>query len=88
MKDFKYLAAASLLIVGCAVSYSFGYNDSENIKDYEAACILSDICRIYMDSHDDNGEFEELYYDVLDNLDCYNTHLTKEELQNNYAWCY
>lgn len=87
MKSLKILAAISLLLVGCMVSYHLGRQSRQ--KDYEAACILSDICRNALD-YDilDKPGFEDLYYGVLDDLDCYNTHITKEELHNNYSWCY
>ena len=72
------------------VSLLIGLNtrSEQQQKDYEAACILSDICRYQLDYHDEDGEFEELYYEVLDNIDCYNVTITKEELHQNYSWCY
>lgn len=87
MKYLKYLAAIAILLGVSIVSYNIGRY--QNIKDYEAACILSDICRNALD-YDilDKPGFEDLYYGVLDNLDCYDSHITKEELHHNYSWCY
>ena len=86
MKKSHLLAVISLLLAGCMASYFAGRQSRQ--KDYEAACILSDICRYQLDYHDEDGEFEELYYDVLDNLDCYGTSVTREEVHTNYHWCY
>ena len=89
MKMIKSIAAISLLIVGCMVSYQVGRNIeySNHVKDYEAACILSDICRMQLD-YSDSSEFEERYFDTIDNLDCFNLHITREEIHSNYAWMY
>lgn len=88
MKKLHLLAAVAVLLVSCAVSFYLGRQS--RIKDYEAACILSDICRIQMDYHDEYGGFAELYYDVLGNLDCRkdNLHITGKEIANNYYWAY
>lgn len=64
MKVLNYLAAISLLLVGCMVSYYAGRQSRQ--KDYEAACRMSDLIRCYEDhlSEDsliqDWGCFEEL----------------------------
>ena len=88
MKKLHLLAAVAVLLVSCAVSFYLGRQS--RIKDYEAACILSDICRMQMDYHDEYGGFEELYWETLDNLDCreYHIHVTGEEIAHDYYWCY
>lgn len=89
MKYIKYLAAVALLLAVSAVSYKMGRNSNVDVasKDYQAACMLSDICHFALDN-DESGEFEELYYDYIDNIDCDpNAVITREEIQN-YCWCY
>lgn len=89
MKTIKGIAAVALLCAGCAVSYYAGRHVEyqQHVKDYEAACILSDICRMQLD-YSESSEFEERYFDTIDNLDCYPLHITKEEIHHNYSWCY
>lgn len=58
-------------------------------KDYVAACVLSDICRIALDHEDlDAGGFQDLYWDIVQNIDSYTDVITSEELHNNYVWFY
>ena len=93
MKKLKYLAAASLLLAGCAVSYWMGYNAQDG-KNYEAACLQADFIHHLMDSDKEpsiNGsEVEESFYEWFQDLDMgvYNTkHLSLKELED-YSWCY
>lgn len=89
MKKIKYLAAVVLLLATSAVSYQCGKNSQVNVnsKDYQAACMLSDICHFALD-HDESGEFEEIYYDYIDNIDCDpDAVITKTEIQK-YNWIY
>lgn len=51
----------------------------------EAACILNDICRQAIDNQDlDQPGFEDMYYDTVDNLDCYKVHIDKEFIDSLY----
>lgn len=87
MKTIKILAAVVLLCVVSAVSYQMGRDSNIDVasKDYQAACMLSDICHFALDNCED---FDEIYYDYIDNIDCdSNAVITKEEIQN-YYWCY
>lgn len=75
----------------------------DHSKDYQVACVLSDICRMAIDYEGDNWReavetgdfssrlyvgFEDLYYDVIQNLDCYGTEgLTMEDFES-YVWAY
>ena len=89
MKNLKTIAAVTLLFVGCAVSYQLGRNSNIDAasKDYQAACMLSDICRIMMDNI--GNEAEEIYWDYVDNIECDpKATITKEEIHKNYMWCY
>ena len=75
----------------------------DHSKDYEVACILNDICHMAMDYEDEywreaveTGDFsshlyagfEDLYYDIIQNLDCYGTEgLTMKDFEG-YVWAY
>lgn len=89
MKTIKVIAAVALLLVVSAVSFVAGRNSMINVesKDYQAACMLSDICRIMMDNI--GNEAEEIYWDYVDNIDTDpKAVITKEEIHKNYMWCY
>lgn len=68
----------------------------DHSKDYEVACILNDICHMAIDYEyefrDDEGGlyqgFEELYYDVIQNLDCYGIDEVNYKDFENYCWAY
>ena len=88
MKTLKYLAAVAILCGVSAVSYQVGRNSQENVgsKDYQAACVLSDICHYMMDNI--GNDAEEIYYDTIDNLDCDpDLVITRDEIQK-YNWIY
>ena len=88
MKKIHLLAAVLLLLATNAVSYWAGsYNkDLQNEKDYQAACVLSDVCHFMMDNI--GNDAEEIYFDTIDNLDCDpDLVVTREEIQN-YNWIY
>lgn len=88
MKYMKYLAAVALLIATSAVSYQCGKNSCVDVasKDYQAACVLSDVCHFMMDNL--GNDAEEIYYDTIDNLDCDpDLVITREEIQK-YNWIY
>lgn len=84
MKKLLFIAASVILCVSNVVSYQMG---QKNSKDYQAACMLSDICHFAMDN-DTTGDFRDIYYDYLDEIDCDpNAVITKEEI-TEYYWCY
>lgn len=91
----KNLIIAVLLL---SIGYIVGINNSPNLiverceldhsKDYQVACVLSDICRIALDDPDlDYPGFEDLYWDTLVNLDAFETTLKMEDFEN-YVWMY
>lgn len=87
MKTIKIIAAVALLCAVSAVSFVAGRNSNVDVasKDYQAACMLSDICHFALDNCD---EFDEIYYDYIDNIDCDpKATITRKEIQN-YSWCY
>jgi len=77
------------LFVGTIVlAYMLGrVHEQENgIKNYQAACVLSDCCRNMVDNL--GTDAEEIYYDYIDNLDCDSTlRITREDIKE-YSWSY
>lgn len=90
MKYLKYWAAAALLCAVSAVSFWAGRDYEYKYytqKHYEAACMLSDICRIMVDNI--GSEADEIYQEYLDNIYTIpNAKVTSEELKKGYAYCY
>ena len=62
----------------------------DHSKDYQAACILSDICRMALDSPDLTwGGFEDLYWDYILNLDTDpSLDITWEQVHKDYCHQY
>ena len=88
MKKMYLLAAVLLLLATNTVSYLAGsyQKDLQSEKDYQAACVLSDVCHFMMDNI--GNDAEEIYFDTIDNLDCDpDLVVTREEIQN-YNWIY
>ncbi len=77
------------MFVGAIVlAYMLGrVHEQENgIKNYQAACVLSDCCRNMVDNL--GTDAEEIYYDYVDNLDCDSTlRITREDIKG-YSWSY
>ena len=79
-----YALFASLLVM----AYALGrlHEQEKSIKDYQAACMLSDVCHYMVDNI--GVDAEEIYFDTIDNLDCDSTlRITREEIQR-YNWNY
>lgn len=79
-----------LLLVALLITFMYGYSygkavERDNKKDYQAACILSDICRNMVDNI--GNDADEIYHEYIDNIDCYNLTVTKEDM-DKYYWCY
>ena len=70
-----------VIIERCEVDHS---------KDYQAACILSDICRTALDDEDlDAAGFEDLYWDTILNLDCDSSiTVSWQQIDKDYYWMY
>lgn len=88
MKKMYLLAAVLLLLATNAVSYWAGSYDKDlqSKKNYQAACVLSDVCHFMMDNI--GNDAEEIYFDTIDNLDCDpDLVVTREEIQT-YNWIY
>lgn len=86
MKTFKAFFAITILILSCIISYYLGYTNSNNLqsKDYEVATIMTSCCNNIIDNL--GNEAEEIYYEYLDNLDCYNLSITKEDIDKYNSW--
>ena len=84
----KNLISAALVIMAGVAGYSFGISnrDAQSEKNYQAACILNDACHNMMDNI--GVEAEEIYYEYIDNLDCY-SHIvvTKRDIES-YSYGY
>ena len=84
MKTSKILLFASLIVLAYMVGRL--HEQSNSIKDYQAACVLSDCCRNMVDTI--GVDAEEIYCDYIDNLDCYPAmRITREDIKN-YYWSY
>lgn len=85
MKKYGLYALCVSLIV---LAYAVGrlHEQEKSIKDYQAACVLSDVCHYMVDNI--GVDAEEIYFDTIDNLDCDSTlRITREEIQR-YNWNY
>lgn len=89
MRFIKYWLVVTALVTTSALSFMAGrdyeadFHSSE--KDYQAACVLSDICHFAMDNCED---FEDIYCDYVNDLDCDSSlTITKKDLEK-YYWCY
>ena len=79
-----YALFASLLVM----AYALGrlHEQEKSIKDYQAACVLSDVCHYMVDNI--GVDAEEIYFDTIDNLDCDSTlRITREDIME-YSWSY
>lgn len=100
MRHYKLTAAIVLLLATNMVSFFLGLNtrNSEQTKDYEAACLQADFIHSLMDWNETlegglsvSSEIEESYYEWFQDLDCgiYKTKsLTDIKELLNYSWCY
>ncbi|MBQ9232348.1 MAG: hypothetical protein IJ190_14375 [Prevotella sp.] len=62
------------------------HEQSNGIKDYQAACVLSDVCHYMMENI--GNDAEEIYFDTIDNLDCDpDLSITRDEI-TKYNWSY
>lgn len=85
MKKYGLYALYVSLIV---LAYALGrlHEQEKSIKDYQAACVLSDVCHYMVDNI--GVDAEVIYFDTIDNLDCDSTlRITREEIQR-YNWNY
>ena len=84
MKYGKAILFASLIVL----AYMMGrvHEQEKSIKDYQAACVLSDVCHYMMDNI--GNDAEEIYFDTIDNLDCDpSMRITRDDI-TKYNWSY
>ena len=84
MKYCRFIIFACLIVL----SYMVGrlHEQSNGIKDYQAACVLSDVCHYMMENI--GNDAEEIYFDTIDNLDCDpDLSITRDEI-TKYNWSY
>lgn len=84
----KKLVVVLATVAIASVSFMLGatYQSYQSWKDYQAACMLSDICLF---AHDNLGnDFDEIYEDYIMNIDCDpNATITEDEIRQ-YHWIY
>ncbi len=81
---YRFIVVASLIGLGyvCGRLHEGYYC----IKDYQAACVLSDVCHYMMENI--GNDAEEIYFDTIDNLDCDpGLCITRDEI-TKYNWSY
>lgn len=84
-KSFMYGLTFCLSLLVAFLSYASYYWYNQSQKHYASASILHDTMRIMVDNNPE--ENEEVYYDMLDNLDCYTDKVVKEDFEE-YCWFY
>lgn len=86
MKTPKTLFVIIILALSCVISYNLGKatSDLEHTKDYQVASIMTTCCNNMIDNL--GVDAEEIYYDYIDNLDCYNFSITKEDIDRYNSW--
>jgi hypothetical protein len=78
----------ALFAVSLVLAYAVGrlHEQEQSIKDYQAACVLSDVCHYMVDNI--GVDAEEIYFDTIDNLDCdSDLRITREDIKG-YSWSY
>ena len=84
MKNLTFIALLIALILSNIAQIRLKKKYTEA---YESACVMSDIIRLHLDEEEKCDEFEELYHEVVDNIECYNLHIDTLDL-SKYSWCY
>lgn len=84
-KSFMYGLTFCLSLLVVVLSYGVYYWHNQSQKHQAAASILHDTMRIMVDNNPE--ENEEIYLDMLDNLDCHTDKVSKEDFQE-YCWFY
>lgn len=93
MKKITFEQALMMLVlglIGCCIGLilCFAAEHQKRVEYEQAACMLSDICHASLDSeYLDHPGFEDRYYGMLDNLDCYNVCIDREFVES-LSWCY
>lgn len=86
----RRLALLCLGFIGCILGLiiCFAAEHTKRVQYEQAACILSDVCHRALDRKDlDATDFEEIYYDTTQNLDCYNLEVDRNFVEH-LCWAY
>lgn len=81
-----------LIVVLLYITYYVGYTEGinktsiENMKNYQAACVLNNICNNMIENI--GTDAEEIYYDAIDNLDCHKDIVVTKKDITKYNWRY
>lgn len=88
MRTIKTFSIVSMMALAGYAGYMCGERNGErkSVKDYQAACILSDACRNMMDKL--GADAEEIYHEYVDNLDCFEHIVVTGEDIEGYAMGY
>ncbi len=82
------IAAISLLLVGCMVSYYMGYS-AQSDKHYEAACHMSDLIRCYEDHLTEDSLIEDYgCFEELEGIFLHDDAIGNPVNLGDYSWCY
>lgn len=82
MKLIKVIAAVTVLLVCCAVSYQMG------TRSYKDACLMSDAIRLEYDNlSDDEKNCTFTAYSALEEA-CQEEGIDPDSLLKKYVWCY
>ena len=94
MKKITFEQALMMLVLGltgCCIGLiiCFAAEHQERNKYEQAACVLADIVHCTMDHERNLNEpmCDEMYEEVVGNLDCYNVCIDKDFVENLY-WAY
>lgn len=86
MKTLLSLTFITITYVACTLCYQLGKYEAskQHTKDYQVASIMTTCCNNMIDNL--GVDAEEIYYDYIDNLDCYNLSITKEDIDRYNSW--
>lgn len=84
MKKAKYYLFAGLIVLAYMVGRV--HEHEKSVKDYQAACVLNDVCHYMMDNI--GTDAEEIYFDTIDNLDCDPAMCIMRDEIAKYNWNY
>ena len=86
MKVIITLLCIVLLILSFFIGYRLGLlTEKENsIKADQVALVMTTCCNNIVDNL--GTDAEEIYYEYIDNLDCYDLSITKEDIVKYNSW--
>lgn len=86
MKAITTLLYIILLVLTFFIGYRVGLSQStkQSTKDYEVATLMTTCCYNMVDNL--GLEAEEIYFEYIDNIYCYNLSITKEDINKYNSW--